>query len=141
MNRQIKKNYEINAPAAEVWKALTEPRLIKQYFFGTQASGEWKEGGQIVYEGTWEGKPYRDIGVVLECVPEKLLTINHWSNRSGKPDSAENYSPHSYKLKEVDGKTKLTIIQEDRYKSTGDRIRAWTHWDMVIDGLKNLLEK
>ena len=52
--------FEINAPVEQVWKALTDPELIKQYFFGTQTETSWKVGTPIYFRGEWDGKPYED---------------------------------------------------------------------------------
>lgn len=140
MDKQISKTYRINAMPRKVWEALTTPEIIKRYFFGTEAESDWKEGSQILYRGVWEGKEYLDKGIILELVPEKLLTINHWSSRTGKADSPENYSPHSYQLSEVDGGTDLTMVQEDAFTSEENRAKAWQHWDVVIEGLKKVVE-
>lgn len=36
----LKKTITINAPIITVWQALTDPGMIKQYFFGVETSGE-----------------------------------------------------------------------------------------------------
>jgi hypothetical protein len=41
----------IEAPVGRVWDALINPRLIKQYFFGTDVTSEWKEGSPIRWKG------------------------------------------------------------------------------------------
>jgi uncharacterized protein YndB with AHSA1/START domain len=50
----------IHAPVSGVWEALTEPELIKQYLFGTEAVSDWKVGSSIAYKRVWEGKSYED---------------------------------------------------------------------------------
>jgi len=141
MTKQITKTYEINAPVSKVWEALTTPELIKKYFFGTEAKSDWKEGSDITYTGEWQGEKYTDKGKILKLIPEKLLTITHWSSRTGKPDTPENYSPHSYQLEADGNTTRITMVQEDAFKSDESRSKAWQHWDVVMDGLKKLLEK
>ena len=32
----------IDAPASEIWQALTDPALIQQYLFGTRVSTDWR---------------------------------------------------------------------------------------------------
>lgn len=125
---------------SRVWDALTNPDQIRKYFFGTEASSDWREGSTISYRGIWEGKRYEDKGIIEEMIPERRLRINHWSSRSGKPDKRENYSPHSYSLTPSGDTTKVTITQEDSYTSDETRAKAWQHWDIVMDGLKKLLE-
>ena len=53
----------IHTPVTEVWKALTEPALIKQYLFGTDTVTDWKKGSAIVYSGVYQGKSYQDKGL------------------------------------------------------------------------------
>lgn len=140
MDKQLKKSYEINAPVSRVWDALTDPRIIRKYFFGTEASDDFREGGTVTYKGVHEGKTYQDKGKITEFIPERKMTIDHWSSRSGKPDSSENYSTHSYCLTPSANKTKLVLAQEDTYKSDESRAKAWSHWDVVIEGLKKIVE-
>ena len=52
----LSKSISINAPAAKVWQALTDPTIVKQYFFGTNVRSDWKKGGKIIWEGEWEGE-------------------------------------------------------------------------------------
>ena len=37
----------VDATPAQVWKALTTPKLIKKYLMGTDVSTDWKEGSAI----------------------------------------------------------------------------------------------
>jgi uncharacterized protein YndB with AHSA1/START domain len=141
VSSQLRKTYAIDAPVSDVWHALTDTEMIRQYFFGTEAVSDWQKGSTIIYRGNWEGKPYEDKGIIQQLIPEKLLTISYWSNRSGKPDIPENYSTHSYRLEVRDNKTQLTLVQEDTYKSDEARNNAWQHWDVVMQGLIKLVEK
>jgi uncharacterized protein YndB with AHSA1/START domain len=137
----ISKVYQINAPKSKVWEALVTPSLIKQYFFGTEASSEWKEGSTITYKGSWNGVEYEDKGNILKMIPGELLTCNHWSGMTGKPDLPENYNIHSYELSSIDdNNTKLTLSQENKFANEEALSKAWNHWDIVIAGWKKILE-
>ena len=50
----LKKTIIINAPITGVCQALTDRRMIKQYFFGVETSGDWEEGNTIYYKGEWQ---------------------------------------------------------------------------------------
>jgi hypothetical protein len=39
----------INAPVSKVWQALVNPKIIKQYLFGTDVITDWKVGSPITY--------------------------------------------------------------------------------------------
>ena len=129
----------INAPAARVWDALTQPELIKRYLFGTQVTTDWRVGSPIVYEGIWEGKAYRDKGQVLQVEPGKLLVSTFWSSLSGLPDVPENHQTVRYELSTEGSGTRLTVRQ-DNNATQEDANHSAQNWNMVLDGMKSLLE-
>ena len=129
----------INAPAVRVWDALTQPELIRRYLFGTQVTTDWQVGSQIVYEGTWEGKAYRDKGKVLQVEPGRLLVSTFWSSLAGLPDVPENYQTVRYELSTESNGTRLTVMQ-DNNATQEDANHSAQNWSMVLDGLKKLLD-
>jgi uncharacterized protein YndB with AHSA1/START domain len=129
----------INTPAARVWDALTQPELIKRYLFDTQVTTDWRVGSPIVYEGTWEGKAYRDKGKILQVEPGKLLVSTFWSSLSGLPDVPENYQTVRYELSTEGSGTRLTVRQ-DNNATQEDANHSAQNWNMVLDGIKSLLE-
>lgn len=129
----------INAPASKVWEALTKPDLIKRYLFGTEVTTDWKVGSSITYKGEWEGKAYEDKGKIIKFDPERSLVSTHWSPLSGVPDLPENYHTVTYQLSEKDGKTEVTIMQ-DNNATEDEKAHSEQNWSTVLDGLKKLLE-
>jgi len=129
----------INAPAAKVWQALTDPKIVKQYFFGTNVKSDWKKGGTITWEGEWDGKTYKDTGEILDIDPGKMLKYNYWSSMSGTENIPENYVDITYVLSEKDGKTTLTIIQE-RIKSEEAKKHSEENWIYIFGKMKEMVE-
>src|SRR5512136_2605671 len=125
----------ISAPTSRVWDALTKPELVKQYLFGTQMTTDWRVGSPITYEGTWEGKAYKDKGKVLQVEPGKLLVSTYWSALSGVPDDPEYYQTVSYELFPDGSGTRLTVVQ-DNNETKEDADHATKNWKMVLDGMK-----
>jgi len=99
----LKFSMTIDAPAAKVWRALTDTEIVKQYFFGTNQRSDWKKGSPIIWEGEWDGKTYQDKGKILDIVPGKYVKYNYWSSMSGTKDKPENYANITYTLEEADG--------------------------------------
>ena len=130
----------INAPKSKVWMALIEPEQVKKYFFGTVLKSEWKVGSAITFSGEWEGKPYMDKGTILEIEMEKVLKYNYWSSFSGTEDKPENYATIGYSLEEKNGETVVSILQ-DGIKTKEARDHSEQNWKMVMNNLKELLEK
>ena len=130
----------IRASPDKVWEALTNPDMIKQYLFGTEAISDWKEGSSITYKGVWEGKTYEDKGTILKTEPGKLLRSTYWSSMSGTEDKPENYATVDYMLTPQDGGTLLSITQ-DNNSSEESRKHSEGNWEMVLKTMKQLLEK
>src|SRR5665811_1351000 len=103
----------INAAPSKVWKAITTPASIKKYLMGTDVSTDWKEGSPINYTGEYNGKKYHDKGVIKKIEPEKIFQSTYWSSMGGKEDKPENYNLVTYNLSEKDGKTVLTLTQDN----------------------------
>lgn len=131
---------EIDAPAAGVFQALTDPEMIRQYLFGTEVTCEWKEGSPITYRGIWNGTPYQDKGVIERVIPGKLLQSTYWSSFSKTEDKPENYARVTYTLEASGGKTTLGLTQ-DHCLTPESKAHAEQNWTQVLDGLKKLLEK
>ena len=130
----------IDAPRAEVWKALVSPAAIKQYMFGADVRTDWKEGSPITWSGEWKGKKFEDKGKLLQVKPERRLQYSHFSPLSGLPDTPENYHTVTIELSDVGGKTLVTLIQ-DNSSTEEARKESEKNWDMMLQGLKKYLEK
>jgi uncharacterized protein YndB with AHSA1/START domain len=130
----------INAPAAKVWNGLTDPELVKQYFFGTNLKSDWKEGSPITFSGEWDGKSYEDKGTILQITPGEYVKYSYWSSMGGTEDKPENYANVSYRVTEKSGVTTLEITQ-DGIKDEASKEHSEQNWQMVFGGLKKILEE
>ncbi|HWY10795.1 MAG TPA: SRPBCC domain-containing protein [Bacteroidia bacterium] len=130
----------IDAPTSKVWEALTTPRLIKKYFFNTDAISDWKVGSSLIFEGEWEGKKYHDKGTIMKSEPNKLFKYSYWSSMSGIEDKPENYVDITYELKERNNYTELLITQEN-IPDEKTKKHSEENWNKVLESLKNMLEK
>ena len=137
----ISKSVIINCNAGKVWKALTDPEIIKEYLFGTQTTTDWKVGSKIIFEGEYHGHKYRDHGTVLENIPHKKISYSYWSGFSGLEDKPENYSTITYTLTEKgDNQTEFTWTQkgfanEEGYKHSSDGM------DAFLNHIKEIAER
>jgi uncharacterized protein YndB with AHSA1/START domain len=136
----LKTQITFNAPIAEVWKGLTDPAIVKQYFFGTDLKSDFKTGSRITFSGEWEGHKYEDGGVILEIDPPKLLKYTYWSSMMGLEDKPENYYNITYELSESKGVTTLVITQ-DGVKNQEAKDHSEQNWQSIFDGLKKIIEK
>ncbi len=135
-----KASISINAPVGRVWDALTNPEVIRQYMFGTNVISDWKEGSPIVWKGEWEGKKYEDKGLILKLEPGRLIQYSHFSPLSGQQDSPENYHTVTIELSGKGNQTFVSLLQ-DNNETEEARKHSENNWEMMLDGLKKLLEK
>lgn len=109
----VSQSIDINASPSTVWAVLTDPERIKEYLYGTETITDWQVGSTIVFQGEYNGATYRDKGIILENVPNQLLSYSYWSGFSGAEDKPENYSTITYSLlRQDDTHTTFTWTQE-----------------------------
>ena len=130
---------EIGASPAQVWAALTDPKLIKKYMFGSLVETDWQQGSSIFWKGEYEGKTYEDKGEILEIETERRLKVSHFSPLGGQEDVPDNYHTLLYQLKQNGDKTHISLSQ-DKNASEEEAERAKSNWEMMLGGLKEVVE-
>ena len=99
----------IRTTPARLWEALTDPQFIRQYWFNTTTSCDWKKGStwkMILPDGT-----LTDSGQILEIDPPRRMVIA-WQNEWKPELKAEGPSRCTIELEPVDSSVKLTVIHE-----------------------------
>ncbi len=140
MNFKAKMRRTIHAPVDKVWAGLTQPELVKQYFFGTDLVTTWQVQTPIFFKGEWEGTAYEDKGTVLRFEPNKILSYDYFSAWSGTEDTPENYQIITYRVKSAGNSTVLTIEQE-KIPTLERKIESVKNWTALMLELKKLMEK
>ena len=141
MVTQFKIQYKttLKASLEKVWEALTNPEIVKQYFFGTDLITTWQVGSPLIFQGEWEGQQYQDKGEVLEYVHKQRLAFSYLSSWSGKEDKPENYLWVCYEVEENGADTVLTIYQtnydEERAKHSEE------NWTSVVNEMRKVVEE
>ena len=135
-----KSSIEIAAPADRVWKALTDPALVKQYYFGTTLETSWRVGEPITFSGEWQGRAYRDHGTVKVFDAPRTLSYTHFSPLMGKPDTPENYHLITITLSPAGSNTRVNL-EQDNNASEEALGHSKNNWDTMLSGLKQLVER
>ena len=130
----------IAATTDRVWAALVTPEIVKQYMFGAEVVSTWQVGSPIVYRGLWEGKPFEDKGMILECLPGRRLVSTYFSALSGLDDRPEHYNTVTYELTpDGDGCTTLSVTQDNNpSQEVADAMGR--NWVATLAQIKQLLE-
>jgi uncharacterized protein YndB with AHSA1/START domain len=140
-NFVAKKQITVNASPDVVWRALTDPAMVRRYMHGTNMQTDWTVGSAITWKGEWQGKTYEDKGTVVAVEPKKLLKVTHWSPMGGSEDKPENYHTVTYELTEHGQETILTLEQDNNPSQEAANTMAEQNWGPVLDGLKAAAEQ
>lgn len=132
---QAKKSIRIPAPPEQVWEALTNPELIRKYYFGTEWLTDFKKGSPVIFRGNWDREPFEDKGNILEIETCKLLRFNFWISGSETADIPENYTTIQYELEASGNETVFTVIREN-VQGRDALQHAETFCGYITEGLK-----
>ena len=58
---------------------------------------------------------------------------------TGQPDVPENYHTLTYELSQRGGRTHV-VLSQDNNADADEAVRATQNWQLLLDGLKNLVE-
>lgn len=140
MNAQplvIERTY--NAPAGEVWQALTDKDQMKQWYFDV-AEFKAEVGFEFSFYGGDENKQYLHICRVTEVIPGKKLTYS-WQYEG---DPGVSYV--TWELMDEGEKTRLKLThqgienfsQDDPALAKENFVEGWNH--ILGTGLKDFVE-
>ncbi len=136
---EVSQSIDINAGNTKVWDALTNPNIIKEYLFGTETITNWKVGSSIIFQGTYNGRTYKDKGIILTFEPEQHLSYSYWSAFTGLEDKPENYSTITYTLNGDSTHSIFTWTQrgyasQERYQQSKEGMAA------LLASIKQVIE-
>lgn len=112
MDTIIDKNIVINALVGDVWQALTDPAFMVKWMgeadFDLKVTTNWEIGAPFIIKGFHHLK-FENKGIVLEFLPERLLSYNFLSSLSRLPDIKENHTMVRFTLTAVELHTSLQL--------------------------------
>ncbi len=124
--KSLTKTCLINAPIEKVWEALVDPKVIDDWGGGPAEMSD-KTGAEF---SLWGGDIF---GKNLTVIPNQELTQEWYGGEWKEPSLA------SFKLKQINGQTELTLFHERIPDEEARDIDEG--WDLYYLGaIKNLLE-
>ncbi|MET4081532.1 uncharacterized protein YndB with AHSA1/START domain [Pedobacter sp. UYP30] len=130
----------INAPKQKIWDILTKPEFVKLWQYGSKLQTSWEVGTTIKFRTEWEDKVFEQWGKVIEFKPTDKLSYSLFAPRPDVEDKPENYFIMNYVLTEINGKTKLEIIQEDN-RPNAVQEEPQGEENPILKSLKEIAEK
>ena len=127
----------IRTTPEKLWEALTDPTLIRQYWYGVNVACAWKKGAP--WKMAFPDGRLADAGRILEIDPPRRIVIQ-WQNEWDPEMKAEGPSRCTIDLQALDGAVKLTITHDiDGADSLFIR-GVSAGWPYTLSNLKSLLE-
>jgi uncharacterized protein YndB with AHSA1/START domain len=127
----------IRTTPGKLWEALTDPKFIRQYWYGVNVECAWKEGAP--WKMSFPDGRVTDAGEILEIDPPRRIVIR-WQNEWNPEMKAEGPSRCTIDLTPLDDAVKLTITHvHDRPES---KLIAGVAggWPYTLANLKSFLE-
>jgi uncharacterized protein YndB with AHSA1/START domain len=99
--RVIDASIGIAAPPSAVWRALTDPALMKKWMAEPEMQidivTDWTVGSPVVITGRHHVR-FENRGVVLRFEPGSVLEYSHLSSVSRLSDRPESYTTLSFRI-------------------------------------------
>ncbi len=136
-SRTIKQRLFIKAPPSKVFKAITEPRLLKRWFIAS-AKLSPRKGGNFSFK--WQGG-YALSGKVLDYNRDKKLSLSWQHGKEGKKPLGTTRV--TFKLKPKEEGTILELTHSG-YKSGNPWVEEYAEhssgWAYYLTNLKSVLQ-
>lgn len=132
----------VEANQLQVWRALTDPRLMKQWMAPPEidltVEVDWRVGGAFVVRGLHH-LPFENRGTVLRFEPTSLIRHTYLSSLSRLSDAPENYSVFEFNLTPEEERTRLAI-RVSGFPTTAIYHHLEFYWDTTVHILKRFVE-
>jgi len=143
MTNRIENTIEINAAPTIIWKALTQPTLMRQWMgepeMGIEVYTDWQVNGPIFISGFHHIK-FENKGIVLQYDINRVLEYSHFSSISRLVDIPENYSIIRFVLTPIENHTILTLTIDNFPTETIFKHLEF-YWRTTITLIKEFIEK
>lgn len=137
----VRRTIRIDAPLDKVWRTVTEPELISQWFGQLTLDGEGAGASGSI---AWPGERRMPIRVE-EYLPMSTVSYRWCNDEDPVPDVVddERSTVFTFTLEEVVGGTQLTVVETGFEHTSDPAMHLADHregWDGELDKLVALLE-
>jgi uncharacterized protein YndB with AHSA1/START domain len=127
----------IASTPANVWKALLEGELTRQYWKHTNES-DWKPGSRWKHVADDGKGTVKLVGQVIEVIPNKRLVFT-WADVAAAADTSR-HSRVTIDIEKVGDMVRLTVTHDELEAGSNEAERFAAGWPRVLSSLKSFLE-
>ncbi len=120
----------------KLWSALTDPKIIRKYWFGLTMECDLRVGSSWKFFGDGQ---LMDSGKFLDIVPQKRL-VRSWQNEWVPAMKKEGVSRCIYEIEPAGKAVKLTVTHSMHHANSKFIAAVSEGWPMCLSNLKSLLE-
>ncbi|MFC7877884.1 SRPBCC domain-containing protein [Isoptericola sp. NPDC057391] len=138
----VRRTIDIQAPRDKVWRTVTEPELISQWFGEVTLDGA---GAGALGTIGWPGE--RRVPIRVETYDPPSEVSYRWCNEDGPlPETVDERrsTVFTFTLEETSGGTRLTVVETGFERTSHPAALMADHrdgWDGELDKLVALLER
>jgi uncharacterized protein YndB with AHSA1/START domain len=139
----VRKSIRLNASLTAVWEVLTQPELMKNWMADSEIEiiTTWQVGSPLIInvQEISHKTAFKNTGIVLQYLKDRILEYSHLSSLSRLPDQPENYTLIRFTLQQEEDHTRLDLDlsnfpTESHYKHID------FYWSVTLEVLKRFLE-
>lgn len=140
----IENSVTIHASPSEVWRALTDPDLMKQWMaepvMRLEIVTDWKVGRPIIVKGRHNNVDFENKGTVPQFEPNSILRYSHLSSVSRLPDKAENHTVIEFRLARTAENSTALNVRTSNFPAESI-FKHWEfYWRVTIEVVKRFIE-
>jgi uncharacterized protein YndB with AHSA1/START domain len=130
----------IAATPEQVWQALTDGAMTRQFWYGRRVESDWKVGSPVTFWYDANGvEAVSDSGIVLESHPPTRLSYTFHVEFIDELRDAHP-SRVTFEIEEKSGDVKLTLTHDEF--EPGSQVLAGVSqgWPIILCSLKSFVE-
>lgn len=138
---QLQHSYERLLPAEieDVWRALTDPDDVQQYYYENVVESTWMPGEPVRYLDA-DGAVMITGTVVEVDEPHRLVHTFAFTSHAQADAAGDAESRVTWTMEPSDEGTRVSLVH-DRFDSENATWRAVEDgWDQILDGLVELFD-
>src|SRR5262245_58121383 len=130
----------IAATPEELWRALTDGVLTRQYWYGRRVDSDWKVGSTVTFWYDAEnGEAVSDRGIVLESNPPRRVSYT-WHVEFADELRDEHPSRVLFEIEPSGTEAKLTLTHDEFEPGSKILEGVRSGWPAILASLKTMLE-
>ena len=127
----------IRTTADELWEAITNGDVTRQYYYGAAVESTWANGAPLAYKASG-GETVIQGSVIEADRPRRLV---HTFAAVWNPETADDKpSKVTWEIEPMGDVCRLTLTHDDFGGDTATSRNVHMGWNPILSGLKTLLE-